>query len=92
MNILELMLLPLFAVVLLILPVVYALKKKKSNGAAKTAFIVNLCSFFAVLALAAIFPIGGLVSAEASETIKSAFSGAGLGYLAASLSVGLGSI
>ena len=73
MNILELMLLPLFAVVLLILPVVYALKKKKSNGAAKTAF-------------------GGLVSAEASETIKSAFSGAGLGYLAASLSVGLGSI
>ena len=89
MNILELMLLPLFAVVLLILPVVYALKKKKSNGAAKTAFIVNLCSFFAVLALAA---IGGLVSAEASETIKSAFSGAGLGYLAASLSVGLGSI
>jgi V/A-type H+-transporting ATPase subunit K len=74
MNILELMLLPLFAVVLLILPVVYALKKKKSNGAAKTAFIVNLCSFFAVLA------------------IKSAFSGAGLGYLAASLSVGLGSI
>ncbi len=37
MNILELMLLPLFAVVLLILPVVYALKKKKSNGAAKTA-------------------------------------------------------
>ena len=85
MNILELMLLPLFAVVLLILPVVYALKKKKSNGAAKTAFIVNLCSFFAVLALAAIFPIGGLVSAEASETIKSAFSGAGL-------SVGLGSI
>lgn len=92
MNILELMLLPLFAVILLILPVVYALKKKKSNGAAKTAFIVNLCSFFAVLALAAIFPIGGLVSAEASETIKSAFSGAGLGYLAASLSVGLGSI
>ena len=44
MNILELMLLPLFAVVLLILPVVYALKKKKSNGAAKTAFIVNLLS------------------------------------------------
>lgn len=49
MNILELMLLPLFAVVLLILPVVYALKKKKSNGAAKTAFIVNLCSFLQYL-------------------------------------------
>ena len=49
MNILEIMLLPLFAVVLLILPVVYVFKKKKSNNAAKKAFIVNLCSFFAVL-------------------------------------------
>ena len=51
MNIYEIMLLPLFAVVMLILPVVYILKKKKSNSAAKTAFVVNICSFFAVLAL-----------------------------------------
>lgn len=41
MNIYEIMLLPLFAVVMLILPVVYILKKKKSNSAAKTAFVVN---------------------------------------------------
>ena len=46
MNIYEIMLLPLFAVVMLILPVVYILKKKKSNSAAKTAFVVNICSFF----------------------------------------------
>ena len=44
MNIYEIMLLPLFAVVMLILPVVYILKKK-SNSAAKTAFVVNICSF-----------------------------------------------
>lgn len=96
MNILEILLLPLFAVVLLILPVVYVLKKKKGNSAAKKAFIVNICSFFAVLALAAVLPIGGLVSAEtaeaASEAAANAIGNAGLGYLAAALSVGLGSI
>ena len=54
MNIYEIMLLPLFAVVMLILPVVYILKKKKSNSAAKTAFVVNICSFFALLALSLI--------------------------------------
>ena len=57
MNIYEIMLLPLFAVVMLILPVVYILKKKKSNSAAKTAFVVNICSFFAVLALGIILPV-----------------------------------
>ena len=86
MNIYEIMLLPLFAVVMLILPVVYILKKKKSNSAAKTAFVVNICSFFAVLALGIILPVGGFVNAEAVETVN------GLGYLAAALSVGLGSI
>ncbi len=92
MNILEIMLVPLFAVVLLILPVVYILKKKKSNSAAKNAFIVNLCSFFAVLALAIVLPIGGLVSAETAETVSNAVGNAGIGFIAAALSVGLGSI
>lgn len=94
MNILEIMLLPLFAIVLLILPVVYILKKKKGSNAAKNAFIVNLCSFFAVLALAVILPVGGFVSAEASEVVASTIGigNAGMGYLAAALSVGLGSI
>ncbi|MDE6103983.1 MAG: ATP synthase subunit C [Oscillospiraceae bacterium] len=92
MNIFEIMLLPLFAVVMLILPVVYMLKKKKSNSAAKTAFIVNICSFFAVLALGVILPIGGFVNAEVAETVTDVIGNAGLGYLAAALSVGLGSI
>lgn len=91
MNIYEIMLLPLFAVVMLILPVVYILKKKKSNSAAKTAFVVNICSFFAVLALGIILPVGGFVNAEV-ETVNDVIGNAGLGYLAAALSVGLGSI
>ena len=92
MNIFEILLLPLFAVVLLMLPVVYVLKKKKSNSAAKKAFITNLCSFFAVLALAVVLPIGGFVNAEAAQTVTETIGNAGLGYLAAALSVGLGSI
>ncbi|MGN1481069.1 ATP synthase subunit C [Porcipelethomonas sp.] len=92
MNIFEILLLPLFAVVLLMLPVVYILKKKKSNSAAKKAFIVNLCSFFAVLALAVIFPVGGFVNAEVVEAVSDSIGNAGIGYLAAALSVGLGSI
>ena len=90
MNIYEIMLLPLFAVVMLILPVVYILKKKKSNSAAKTAFVVNICSFFAVLALGIILPVGGFVNAEAVETVNDVNGYAGLGYLAAAVSVCLG--
>ena len=92
MNIYEIMLLPLFAVVMLILPVVYILKKKKSNSAAKTAFVVNICSFFAVLALGIILPVGGFVNAEAVETVNDVIGNAGLGYLAAALSTGLATI
>ncbi len=92
MKILEIMLLPLFAVVMLILPVAVILKKRKNNNAAKKAFIVNLCSFFAVLALAVIFPVGGFVNAETAEAVSNTIGNAGMGYLAAALSVGLGSI
>ncbi|MBS1324440.1 MAG: ATPase [Oscillospiraceae bacterium] len=88
----EIMLLPLFFFFFLILPVVYILKKKKSNSAAKTAFVVNICSFFAVLALGIILPVGGFVNDEAVETVNDVIGNAGLGYLAAALSVGLGSI
>ena len=92
MNILEIMLMPLFAVAMLILPVAYVLKKKNKAGGAKKAFIINICSFFAVLALAVILPTGEFVSAQTAETVSNAIGDAGLGYLAAALSVGLGSI
>ena len=66
MNILELMLIPLFAVAMLILPVVYVLRKKNKNSAAKKAFVVNLCSFFAVLALAVILPVRKVMKSAAT--------------------------
>lgn len=94
MEHLELFLLPLLIVALLILPAAAVIRRKKSPKAAKNAFIVNLCSFFAVLALAVILPVGGFVGAEEAETAVSAVkeSGAGLGYLAAAIATGLGSI
>ncbi len=90
-------LLPLLVVVLLSLPVVNYVRK--ANGKkAKNALIANLCTFFGVLVLCTILPIGQFVSAEtAAETAETAAAaatglGAGLGYLGAALAVGLGSI
>jgi len=89
----EIFLLPLLAVAFLTLPIVHVLRKRKSPKQAKKAFIFNLCSFFAVLALSIILPIGGLIGAEAGETVTNTInSSVGLGYLAAAISTGLGSI
>ena len=78
----EIFFLPLLAVIMLALPVAAVIKKYKTGKQAKTALLVNLGSFFAVLALAMIFPIGGLVSAEATTAVATAASGSGLGYIA----------
>ena len=85
--------LPLIITALLILPVVYRIKTS-GCGAAKTknALIANICSFFAVMLLAVILPVGNLVSAEAEEAVAEAVSSVGMGYLGAALAVGLGSI
>lgn len=89
----EIFLLPLFAVAFLTLPFVYIIRKHKSTKQARRAFIVNMCSFFAVLALSIILPIGGFIGAEAGETVSNAVNNsAGLGYLAAAIATGLGSI
>ena len=66
----EIFLLPLFAVAFLTLPFVYIIRKHKSPKQARRAFIVNMCSFFAVLALSIILPIGGFIGAEAGETVS----------------------
>jgi V/A-type H+-transporting ATPase subunit K len=90
--IMEILFLPLLAVVMLMLPFI-AVVRKKSAKTAKRAFILNLCSFFGVLALALILPVGGLINAEAAQTVSNVVNNnAGLGYLAAALSTGLGSI
>lgn len=60
----------------------------------RRAMITNLCAFGAVMLCAIALPIGGFVSAaEATEAAATAAnSAAGLGYLAAALAVGVGSI
>lgn len=84
---------PLIAVAILILPVVYRFKKNGSGKKAKNALILNLCSFFAVMILAAVLPVGNFVSAETADAAAAVVNNAaGLGYLGAALAVGLGSI
>ncbi len=94
MKTMELFLLPLLVVALLTLPVVSVIRKKKSPAHAKRAFILNLCSFFAVLAVSIILPLGGFVGAEETEAAANAVTNgaAGMGYLAAAIATGLGSI
>ena len=93
MNIFELLLFPLLAVILLTVPVIAIIRNRKGGKIAKRAFLFNLCGFFAVLALAIILPVGGFISADAVETAENAVnSSAGLGHIAAALSTGLGSI
>lgn len=92
LNVFELFLLPLLAVSLLILPIAAVIAKRASISHAKRAFLVNICSFFAVLLLAVILPVGDLVQAEEVVEETAAAMSNGMGLLAAALAVGLGSI
>ena len=96
-TIAEIMILPLLIVALLTLPVLYVIRRNQSKKTMRRAMITNLCVFFGVLLCAVIFPAGGALqafAAEAAEETASNASGisAGLGYLAAALAVGVGSI
>ncbi|MBR4223910.1 MAG: ATPase [Oscillospiraceae bacterium] len=85
---------PLAVVILLSLPVIARIKKFTDGKKCRNALILNLCSFFGVMLLAVLLPLGDIVSAE-SEAVAAAGAAAsstGLGYLAAALAVGLGSI
>ncbi len=90
-EILELILLPLLIVALLSLPVYVAINRKKDGKSMRRAMLVNLCAFGAVMLAAIALPVGGFVSAETAEAAASGASN-GLGYLAAALAVGVGSI
>ena len=85
-------LLPLAVVVLLSLPVISRIKHFTDGTKCKNAIIGNLCTFFGIMLLAVILPVGNLVSAEVIEETAGVISSAGMGYLAAALAVGLGSI
>ena len=90
-EILELILLPLLIVALLSLPVYVAITKKKDGKSMRRAMLTNLCAFGAVMLAAIALPVGGFVSAETAEAAVNASSN-GLGFLAAALAVGIGSI
>jgi len=83
--------LPLLVVTMLFLPVLYTIKKGRSL---KKPLILNLCSFFGLLLLSVILPLGGFIDVQAASDALpgGGFSSDGLGYLAAALSTGLGSI
>lgn len=85
-------LLPLAVVILLALPVISRIKHFTDGTKCKNAIIGNICSFFGVMLLAVILPLGNFVSAEVVEETAGVISSAGIGYLAAALAVGLGSI
>ena len=94
-------LLPIVVVGLLALPAVIAIKGKRGVRSFKRAVIGNLCAFFGVMVICAAVPIGMYASAEeavpdasvSEETDEpSGISDGGIGYLAAALAVGLGSI
>ena len=85
-------LLPLAVVILLALPVISRIKHFTDGTKCKNAIIGNICSFFGVMLLAVILPLGNFVSAEVVEETAGVISSAGMGYLAAALAVGLGSI
>ena len=84
------------------LPILSALKKRKSGRSIKNAFLVNFCAFFGVMAICAVLPFGlnayadnensdASVSAEADEAEDNGGSN-GLMYIASALAVGLGAI
>lgn len=101
-------LLPVVLVGLLILPVLVAVKKRKSGKSIKNAIIGNVCSFFGVMILCAALPIGisayadnneaaaadtaVVEEADEADEADSSTSGNGLLYIASALAVGLGSI
>lgn len=95
-------LIPAVVLGLLMLPIVSAIKKRKSGKSIKNAFMVNFCAFFGVMAICAVFPFGlnayaanendgASVTAEAEEAEDNGGTD-GLMYIASALAVGLGAI
>jgi V/A-type H+-transporting ATPase subunit K len=90
-NLLEMSLLVLALLVLVLLPFIPVYRGIITGKKAKNALIFNLVSFAAICILAVIIPIGNFVSA-ASTAAAVINPNAGLGYIAAALSIGISSI
>jgi V/A-type H+-transporting ATPase subunit K len=91
MNLVEILLLPLAVVAMLTVPFIGYWQKKKGNNSLRKALAWNLGSFFAIMIAAIVLPVGDLL-AYAYDNSGAVSMGAGLGYLAAALSTGIGSI
>jgi V/A-type H+-transporting ATPase subunit K len=101
MNLFELLLLPLLAVVLLSVPFIGVWQKKKfatnsvatANAKVRNALLWNVCSFLAILILATVLPVADIITFAADETVAEAFTvGKGLAYIGAGCATGIGSI
>lgn len=89
----ELLLLPLAVVILLAMPLIPIVRGIKTGKKARNAIIFNLCSFFGVMGLALILPIGNLFAFAADPVVSTAVNNnAGMGYIAAALVTGLACI
>lgn len=91
--------LPLFAVALLMMPLVPVYTGVTTGVKAKRAVLFNLCAFLGICILAVVIPSGGLLSAETAEAVNTAANAAaaggnsaGLGFLAAALVTGMSAI
>lgn len=102
---LYLFLVPVIIIALLFTPVIVAIKRKKGERSIRNAIVANLCTFFGVMIIFTALPIGMYASAEEVTTTTNAseaveietteekdISDKGIGYIAAALAVGLGSI
>lgn len=96
-------LLPIVVIALLALPGIIAIKRNRGAKSFRNAMIGNLCAFFGVMVICAAVPVGIYASAEeapadtsvsesAEADTPSGMSDKAVGYLAAALAVGLGSI
>ena len=89
-KIIEIVLLPLAVVIMLFMPLVPIVRVVKTGKKAKNAIIFNLCSFFAVIALAIILPVGQLIGFAATDTAAAVVdSTKGMAYLGAAIATGL---
>ena len=95
MNIALIIILPLIAVALIMLPIFTAILRKRSGKTVhpKRAVITNIASFFGVMLTMTVLPLTGAFAASPETVAEAVQTGSdGLKYLAAALSTGLGSI
>lgn len=90
------LILPLFALGLLIAPLVPIFSGVKTGNQARRRFVFHLCSFFGVLLLMVVFMLTGMASAANDAAANTAAAGPSIGeglkYIGAALSTGLASI